>query len=339
MVKNQNVLPGDAVHVWVAEGIPVAGPSNVDGVVSSSGHISSGVVTTTRTTSSVIAGGSLPSCPPPYSATNIVSPQRGSTQQIVVTMPAMPKMFSGLAGEDIEEWLKSFELISQANGWTTPDMKLNRVISCLAGKAQSWFTQFMQQSRTWNDFTREIKKEYGAKSMSYYHNMLTDRTRYPNETPKEYADEMAKLARKANIRDEQQLISIVMKGLNDNRLFSSLYTRQFATFEEFAHFLALKAEGQQLCDNRKAQTSQVYFVQRGRGRSNYSTNDRRGSYQSGNCYKCGKPGHFARECRSNGNSNSNNRGNSNFRWGNNRNRPPNNYRRQPNQQSTQENLS
>src|SRR2546422_11590951 len=106
-------------------------------------------------------------------------------------MPAMPKMFSGLTGEDVEEWLKSFELISQANSCTTPEMKINRVISCLCGKAQSWFTNFMQQPTTWDDFTREIKKEYGARSLSYYHNMITDRSRYPNETPKEYADEMA----------------------------------------------------------------------------------------------------------------------------------------------------
>src|SRR5687768_15427168 len=116
MVKNKNVLPGDAVHVWMIENDPEGQP------VSSSGAATT-TTGTTRTISSLAARAPILLGPPPptYQELHGIIPttQRANTntntQQIVVTMPAMPILFSGLAGEDVEEWLKSFELIAQAN--------------------------------------------------------------------------------------------------------------------------------------------------------------------------------------------------------------------------------
>jgi Retrotransposon gag protein/Zinc knuckle len=323
---NRNVRPGKEVQVW---------HTDIDETdVSTSNEVRHSLVRQRQrqrqpsfinpTTSTIVP----PSAPPV-----IVSPQSFPSQTITVSMPAIPKPFTGLPGEDAEEWLDSYELICQANGWTDENMKLNKVIGSFSGQAQSWYSSFIRKGKNWNEFKKDFLATFGTQNPSmFYYSQLISRMRQPTESPRTFALDMRRLATKANMTDINNLVAIILRNLNDSRLYGSLYHRKFQNFEEFLQKLAIFAEGQQFIQNQSTELAPVFFLQRGQDNRRFGSRFvqknrnpiRNNNNDTFNCFNCGKTGHYARDCRSQSFNNHNNRfKQSNFRGGWTSNRPPN----------------
>lgn len=225
------------------------------------------------------------------------------TPPVVMMTAIMPRVFTGLESEDPKEWVEHYELVCTSNNWNN-DMKINRVVTALAGHALTWYMSWIKDHvrPDWNEFRHDLLLTFGIQKPERFHlTKLINRERMPNESPRHFAMEMKKIADKCGGQfSTEQLIGIILKGINDQKLFSSLYCKEFNDFDDFMRRLALQAEGNQFLSSRTEQ--QVFAMEsmnrrlipqtQGPRNVRFQTQDR----SNIRCYYCNRQGHMIRDC-------------------------------------------
>lgn len=99
-----------------------------------------------QTTASTAATTSAPPAGPIWSVT---APQRD------------PQVFSGLRGEDVEDWLDQYDRVSACNHWDESH-KLRYVAFYLGQVAQTWFFNHERDFPDWPAFTAQLRQIFGT---------------------------------------------------------------------------------------------------------------------------------------------------------------------------------
>lgn len=83
------------------------------------------------------------------------------TKRPASTRQRDPPSCAGLRGEDIEEWLDSYERVSAFNRWDDR-AKLQNVSWSLDKAAKTWFLNNEHRIAEWPDFTGQIRQKFGS---------------------------------------------------------------------------------------------------------------------------------------------------------------------------------
>lgn len=303
MAKNLNVSSEQEVHILSMEDddSDLTNPDN--SVVDQSSAPSAPPVTSS-------SSGHTYSFNPSYSGLGdrgnrfgMMSSSSAPTPPVVMMTAITPRVYTGLESEDPKEWLDHYELVCKSNNWNN-DLKMNRVVTALAGHALTWYMSWMKdhQVHRWDFFRRDLLMSFGIQKPERFHlTKLINRERMPNESPRHYAMEMKKIADKCGGQfSTKQLIGIILKGINDQKLFSSLYCREFDDFEDFMRRLALHSEGNQFLSS-KAEPQVLAVESMNRRLIPQSQNTKTSRFQDNRsdlrCFYCNRPGHMVRDCR------------------------------------------
>lgn len=86
-----------------------------------------------------------------------------ATPPVVMMTAIMPRVFIGLESEDPREWLDHYELICKSNNWSN-DMKMNRVVTALAGHALTWYMSWIRDHLvpSWASFCGDLLLTFGV---------------------------------------------------------------------------------------------------------------------------------------------------------------------------------
>lgn len=178
------------------------------------------------------------------------------------------------------------------------------MVTALAGHALTWYMSYTKNClHSWAVFKRDFLKAFGVQRPQHFHlTKLINRQRMPNESPKHYAMEMKKMADKCSDFSDEQLIGVILKGINDQRLFTPIYSRRFDDFDDFMSYLALRVEGNQSYDSFKSSEGHVFAMEPMNRALIPQSSGRRFDQPGDNrnrpvCYYCRREGHFIREWR------------------------------------------
>ncbi|KAH8021631.1 hypothetical protein HPB51_016027 [Rhipicephalus microplus] len=105
-----------------------------------------------------------------------------------------PRIFSSKTDEDVDAWLKHFDIVSRYYEWGAP-AKLVNVVFFLAGTALLWFENLEHVLPTWDIFVKELKACFGDTSSTKKNaeQTLLRRTQLPGETCTTYIEQVLKL--------------------------------------------------------------------------------------------------------------------------------------------------
>lgn len=151
---------------------------------------------------------------------------------VVLQQPREPTSFRG-AHEDVEDWLEQFERVATFNQWSATE-KLRQVYYSLADGARTWYENREGRIDTWGDFCREIKESFAnADRRDHAQRLLDARFQKPNETVSMFAEDMARLFRRADPdMAESKKVRYLMHGVKE-QLFAGLVRNPPSTVDEF----------------------------------------------------------------------------------------------------------
>lgn len=152
---------------------------------------------------------------------------------VVLQQPREPTSFRGEAHEDVEDWLEQFERVATFNQWSATE-KLRQVYYSLADGARTWYENREGRLDTWGDFCREIKESFAnADRRDHAQRVLDARFQKPNETVSMFAEDMARLFRRADPdMAESKKVRYLMHGVKE-QLFAGLVRNPPSTVDEF----------------------------------------------------------------------------------------------------------
>ena len=107
---------------------------------------------------------------------------------------------------------------------------------------------------------------------------------------------MKKLADKCGTVTDDQLIGFILNGINDQRLFDHLYSKDFNDFSHFLERLSLRAEGRAFMENRQQET-RVFAMEELRRDLPQQQQQPSQPRPPPRCWFCNKIGHRIRDCR------------------------------------------
>lgn len=311
MDRNMNLPPGKDAMIMSIDGES----NNINGdngATGGSGEASSPLLTDPIITSQTFSA-TRPSAPtftgtgfPDFSARRNYG--SANTAAPFVMMSAItPRVFTGLESEDAREWLDHYELICKSNGWDN-SLIMNRVITALAGHALSWYMSYIKENGTqqWPTFKDDFLGAFGVKRPGLFHlTKLMARERLPNESIRHYIMEMRKLKEQCSggVSDDQ-LMGMILKGMHDKKLATSLYCKTYEDFDDFFATVMLRVEGNQFYEDTVASDVKVFAMEPAQkmliprsNRHDEEKSDNRPPKASSACFYCNTTGHFIHECR------------------------------------------
>lgn len=148
------------------------------------------------------AGSPVP--PPPVPPSFVTSRQRD------------PPVFTGLRGDDVEDWLDTYDRVSAFNRWDD-DIKLRSVDFYLSDAAKRWYRNREDSIADWAAFTTQLRQRFGsstARSDGARKN-LESRVQQPHETYTSYIEDVLALCRRVD-RDmaEADRVRHIIKGIS-----------------------------------------------------------------------------------------------------------------------------
>ncbi|XP_077547973.1 uncharacterized protein LOC144160607 [Haemaphysalis longicornis] len=129
--------------------------------------------------------------------------------------PREPRMFTGNADEDVEEWLTHYRRVSRYNRWDTAAQLANVVFS-LDETALTWFENNESKLTTWDRFVEEISARFGDSvgKKKQAEQTLLHRAQVPGETCTTYIEEVLKLCRLVDPQmSEDDKVGHLLKGI------------------------------------------------------------------------------------------------------------------------------
>ncbi|XP_077557226.1 uncharacterized protein LOC144172341 [Haemaphysalis longicornis] len=155
--------------------------------------------------------------------------------QVTLHQPRTPAVFHGEAFEDVEDWLEQFERVASFNQWN-PQQKLGHVYYSLDDGARTWYEnrEARGELSTWDEFRRELLESFACTDRrELAQRLLESRIQKPNETVAMFAEDMARLFRRADPdMSEPKKLRHLMHGVKE-QLFSGLVRNPPRTVKDF----------------------------------------------------------------------------------------------------------
>ena len=235
----------------------------------------------------------------------------------------MPPKFNGTDGTDVRKWLRMFQEFADDCEWD--DAKGARKLKLLlCGEAQMFVWDLPEvKQKSLTALKEELTSQYGGSADSYKAMAaFEDRKRQPGETLRELCFALRQLHQKArpddkaDLRDRDvrfRLLQLLAPRVREELLKNDDYDTCSlnALLERASRLELVSARPVQAPEHRAATVTDaddrlqrleqrmeelIARVQAPdkRTASGYSKQRRRGG---GSCYRCGKPGHYAAQCR------------------------------------------
>ncbi|XP_077534463.1 uncharacterized protein LOC144146381 [Haemaphysalis longicornis] len=152
---------------------------------------------------------------------------------VTFQQPREPAHFHGEDYEDVEDWLEQFERVAAFNQWSATQ-KLQQAYFALEDGARTWFENWEASLRTWEDFRREVQAKFAnADRREQAQRLLEARTQKPNESVAMFAEDMARLFKRADPdMAECKKLRHLMHGVKE-QLFAGLVRNPPRTVQEF----------------------------------------------------------------------------------------------------------
>ncbi|XP_077564585.1 uncharacterized protein LOC144180052 [Haemaphysalis longicornis] len=132
--------------------------------------------------------------------------------------PREPRMFTGNADEDVEEWLTHNRRVSRYNRWGTA-AQLSNVVFSLDETALTWFENNESKLTTWGRFVEEISARFGDSvgKKKQAEQTLLHRAQVPGETCTTYIEQVLKLCRLVDPQmSEDDKVGHLLKGIAED---------------------------------------------------------------------------------------------------------------------------
>lgn len=153
--------------------------------------------------------------------------------QYVIQQPRTPKPFHGEAFEDAEDWLEQFERVANFNGWNE-QRRLRNVYYSLEDSARTWFENHEATMPSWQEFRQKLLATYvNVDRRERAEAAMQARIQHPNESVAMYAEDMARLFRRADssMTDDKK-VRHLMRGVKQE-IFAGLVRNPPRTTSEF----------------------------------------------------------------------------------------------------------
>lgn len=129
-----------------------------------------------------------------------------------------PPVFSGAGETDVEDWLSTYERVSENNKWDDPT-KLRSVIFYLADVANLWFRNHERELQTWSAFKAAFTEVFGRPALRKLRaeQRLRQRAQQPGETYTSYIEDVVDIcARVDSTMSEEDKVKHILKGIEDD---------------------------------------------------------------------------------------------------------------------------
>uniref|UniRef100_L7M0E9 CCHC-type domain-containing protein n=1 Tax=Rhipicephalus pulchellus TaxID=72859 RepID=L7M0E9_RHIPC len=137
---------------------------------------------------------------------------------LVAAPPRDPGNFSGTDGEDVDEWLRLYELVSANHRWD-PTLMLANLIFYLKGTAKAWFNNNVEELTSWDICKTKLREVFGhfAGCKRAAKQALGARVQTSTESYLAYIQDVLTLCRKADATmAEAEKVAHVLKGIADD---------------------------------------------------------------------------------------------------------------------------
>lgn len=144
-----------------------------------------------------------------------------------------PPIFAGLRGDDVEDWLQNYDLVSDYNRWDNTQ-KLRNVPFYLSNVAKTWFWNHEPDIPDWATFTQQLRQIFGAPSVraEVAKKKLSERTQAHGESYTSYIEDVLALCKRVDASMSQaDRIRHIMKGIN-TIAFNALASQNPASIQE-----------------------------------------------------------------------------------------------------------
>lgn len=184
-------------------------------------------------------------------------------------------------GLTADRWVRRVEGVADAYGWDQ-SLLLAYVTTKLKGAARQWMDCNLEIVTSWDEFKLQLIRSFPSHmDQSAIHYALSKKKKARDETYEEYVYAMKSLAQRGDIRDES-LLKYITNGLADRELVKVLAIQEIHTVEDFLQ----KVRRYEEIMNRERPMMQATAKAKVVTTSTTVV-----------CYRCGKNGHIAKECR------------------------------------------
>ncbi|KAI1283196.1 hypothetical protein HDE_12834 [Halotydeus destructor] len=247
----------------------------------------------------------------------------------------VPRVFKGQEDEDIEEFLRYFEIICKANGWSSSEYKLAKLPGFLDGLARKiYMSSYPKEGpKTWEELIETLRSALGSQMPELKQfSSMNNRMMRPGESIASYYFEKLKLINDyKNNMDESEKMFHIKRGLSAS-LLEKILPYQLKSLDQLYKKLQLYSEGMMIANSRSdynasldealilsagpsngrnSEAKEVTRTHDGRVFRPYSTyntdykprmtqsqsTSKLKNFENRSCYACGRQGHLARECR------------------------------------------
>ncbi|XP_049518361.1 uncharacterized protein LOC125943317 [Dermacentor silvarum] len=156
--------------------------------------------------------------PPGDETASATASARPPTPIVAVAQHRDPGVFSGLEGQDVDEWIKLYEHASANNRWD-PMIMLANVIFYLGGTPRVWHQTHDDEITSWDSFKEKLRELFGdpiVRKVSA-RKALASRVQTSTEPYISYILDVLALCRKADdSMSEADKVAHVLKGIADD---------------------------------------------------------------------------------------------------------------------------
>ncbi|XP_049268850.1 uncharacterized protein LOC125757361, partial [Rhipicephalus sanguineus] len=144
-----------------------------------------------------------------------------------------PPVFSGLRGDDVEDWIQNYDLVSDLNRWDNPQ-KLRNVPFYLSDVAKTWYWNHHPDLPDWDTFAQHLRQIFGAPTVraEAAKKKLAERIQLPGESYTSYIEDVLALCKRVNATmSPTDQIRHIIKGIN-TVAFNALATQNPVTTQD-----------------------------------------------------------------------------------------------------------
>src|SRR6185369_8311332 len=252
-----------------------------------------------------------------------------STAKIAVQIPA----FRGEPKENVVAWLLQVLTIFRAQGITNESMQVNYATTGLKDAALHWYLNKVVGNNnvppynTWMEFANAMKVAFQPPNYQQYLRQQLKKLRRIN-TVQEYTSQFQNVVGQIENMEELDQVTYYIDGLKPATKMEVAYRAPDTLEQAISHAIrydtAMFGTGKPASNNRhtkqfKAPRNNNHYDNHNNNHNHNnhnnhdnSNNNNNGKFvpmeldrfetprkpQRGNCFKCGNPGHYARNCRS-----------------------------------------